>query len=166
MADGTGRGRGEGPEVVFDQLDVRHLFNMPVWQSGGPLQIVGEIEMTERMINGHLSFFFSLLCPPGCDVMPCFYNPVINCVRPSDKVANSVIKNVRPPLTHTHRHRHTLGMLVPLSTGFLFALFHQVVLFTLSSLNGTWHRTKLWPGSLRKKSKIPLSNHHSPHPLP
>lgn len=122
MADGTGRGRGEGPEVVFDQLDVRHLFNMPVWQSGGPLQIVGEIEMTERMINGHLSFFFSLLCPPGCDVMPCFYNPVINCVRPSDKVANSVIKNVRPPrptYTDTDTHLECWSR-YPLASSLLF----------------------------------------------
>ena len=34
-----------------------------------------------------------------------------------------------------------------------FALFHQVVLFTLSSLNGTWRCTKLWPGSLTEKQK-------------
>lgn len=99
VADGTGRGRGEGPEVVFGQLDVRHLFNIPVWQSGGPLEIVGEIEMTERMIIClPICLSFSLFCAPaGCDVMPCFYNPVIICVRPSNKVRQLSYKNRTRP---------------------------------------------------------------------
>lgn len=139
-ADGTGRGRGAGPEVVFDQLDLNALVyysRSAVWRSSGT-------------INGHLPlpiclpFSLSFTPPPPT---PPRLRYDVTLLRSRDNLCESVsshqirllaqlekqngtfflslgivLTTYSPPPHRPPPDTHTLGMLLPpsLASSLLF----------------------------------------------